>query len=171
MLWCGISSWKSSTGAKIAELAASSATPCSPQSYFSFFPCHRHKQDSHASMTVSSTHPVDEYATESSSGRPVKRMKTATSLHLPNRSNDPEEDDTVTSVRRHPLGVRPSGNAYTSSVNLKDSCGLFATLPDELITQILEVLEPQDLLRLGGTCRALHAFTRNDELWRALFVE
>lgn len=112
-------------------------------------------------MTVQ--YPVDERAAaESSSVRPLKRVKMAAA---------PDEDSTVTSVRRHPLGVRPSGNAYTSSVNLKDSCGLFAILPDELIAQFLEVLKPQDLLRLGGTCRALHAFTRNEELWRNLFVE
>lgn len=107
-------------------------------------------------------------AAESLSGPPVKRMRMA---NLSNNSIDQDDDSTVTSVRRHPLGVRPSGNAYTSSVNQKDSSGLFATLPDELIAQFLEVLEPQDLLRLGGTCRALHAFTRNEELWRALFVE
>lgn len=124
------------------------------------------------SMTVSSRYPLDDYSAESLPGRPVKRAKTSDSSKLPSRSIDPEEDSsTVTSVRRHPLGVRPSGNAYTSSVNLKDSCGFFAALPDELIAQFLEALEPQDLLRLGGTCRALHAFTRNEELWRALFVE
>ncbi|KAK4628926.1 F-box protein [Fulvia fulva] len=98
---------------------------------------------------------------ESLPERPVKRAKT----HL----LDAKEDSTL--VRRHPLGVRPSGNALTSNVNLKASTGHFAALPDELIAQILEIFQPQDLLRLGGTCRALHAFTRNEELWRTLFVE
>jgi hypothetical protein len=97
-----------------------------------------------------------------SSERPAKRVKVAIGTAT--------EDDS-TFVRRHPLGVRPSGNAYTTSINLKDSCGLFATLPDELIAQLLGILQPKDLLHLGGTCRALHAFTRNEELWRTLFVE
>jgi hypothetical protein len=77
----------------------------------------------------------------------------------------------ATAVHRHPLGIRPSGNALTSDVNLKASAGHFALLPDELLASFLEILSPGDLLRLGGTCRALHAFTRNEELWRALFVE
>lgn len=74
-------------------------------------------------------------------------------------------------VIRHPLGVRPSGNAFTSTVDLKHACGGFALLPDELLVLLLEHLEAVELLRLGGTCRALHAFTRSEELWRSLFVE
>ena len=97
---------------------------------------------------------------ESSAARPVKKRK----------QQDSREGDAAF-VRRHPLGVRPSGNALTSAVNLKYSAGLFAALPDELLASFLETLQPQDLLRLGGTCRALHAFTRNEELWRTLFVE
>lgn len=140
--------------------------PSSPHSHFFSL-----SEDWITTMTVPSRYPVpmeEHVAAESSSSPPVKRMKMT---KLSNNRLDQDEDSTVTSVRRHPLGVRPAGNAYTSSVNQKDSSGLFATLPDELIAQFLEVLEPRDLLRLGGTCRALHAFTRNEELWRALFVE
>lgn len=97
---------------------------------------------------------------ESAEARPVKKRK---------QQNVREEDAVF--VRRHPLGIRPRGNALTSAVNLKYSAGLFALLPDELLASLLETLQPQDLLTLGGTCRALHAFTRNEELWRTLFVE
>lgn len=97
---------------------------------------------------------------ESSEARPVKKRK----------QDDVRKEDAAF-VRRHPLGVRPSGNALTSTVNLKYSAGMLALLPDELLATLLEILEPQDLLRIGGTCRALHAFTRNEELWRTLFVE
>jgi len=83
---------------------------------------------------------------------------------------DAENSDDAVSLR-HPLGVRPSGNAYLSESNLKLAMGQFALLPDELISLILEDFDASTLLRLGGTCRALHAFTRNDELWRALFTE
>ncbi|TKA82879.1 hypothetical protein B0A55_00957 [Friedmanniomyces simplex] len=47
-------------------------------------------------------------------------------------------------VRRHPLGVRPSGNALTSLVNLKQACGPFALLPDELLIARLDDLSPAD---------------------------
>lgn len=116
---------------------------------------------SRRTMHPSSASPNGGGHTTESSERPVKRAKVS--------ALDSKDDSTF--VRRHPLGLRPSGNAYTSSKNLKDSCGLFATLPDELIAGLLEYLQPKDLLRLGGTCRALHAFTRNEELWRNLFVE
>lgn len=88
-------------------------------------------------------------------------------------TEEPSADDLGDSslVKRHPLGLRPSGNALTSTVNLKASFGLFAYLPDELFQQLLEYLDPSTLLRLGGTCRGIYAFTRNEELWRALFVE
>lgn len=97
---------------------------------------------------------------EPSETRPVKKQK----------QQDVREEGAAF-VRRHPLGVRPSGNALTSNANLKYAAGNFALLPDELLASLLETLRPRDLLKLGGTCRALHAFTRNEELWRTLFVE
>lgn len=80
-------------------------------------------------------------------------------------------ESTENTTLRHPLGVRPAGNAYLADINLKAAAGGFRLLPDELISILLEDLSAGDLLRLGGTCRALHAFTRNEELWRALFTE
>lgn len=97
--------------------------------------------------------------------RPAKR-------HRPDISTvDSSSDKDASLVKRHPLGVRPSGNALTSSVDCRSSLGLLAYLPDELLGQLLEYLDAPALLRSGGTCRGLHAFTRNEELWRALFVE
>lgn len=92
--------------------------------------------------------------------RPSKKIKTYSST---------TEEGSI--VRRHPLGVRPSGNALTSTTNCKFSSGSFARLPDELILQFLETLQIPHLLKLGATCKALHAFTRSEELWRTLFVE
>lgn len=108
---------------------------------------------------------LDDYL-EESVPRPSKRQKIGVSVD--DESTDPNLE---AAVRRHPLGVRPSGNAFTSKVNLKSSCGFYSTLPDELLAQLLDYLEAADLLKLGATCRALHAFTRSDEIWRALFVE
>lgn len=75
-------------------------------------------------------------------------------------------------IQAHPLGVRPSGNAWTSSsVHARDCIGTLGTLPDELILVILEWLEHLDLLRLGRTCRAFFAFTSTDDLWKALLLQ
>ena len=101
----------------------------------------------------------------SAAERPLKRQKV---LSAQSDSHDDSHDGEV--VRRHPLGVRPSGNALTARINLRVASGLFRILPEELLMQLLESLEARDLLYLGGTCRALHAFTRSEELWRALFV-
>ncbi|RMY42418.1 hypothetical protein D0865_11988 [Hortaea werneckii] len=98
--------------------------------------------------------------------RPMKRQRLES---IPVIEHGEAGDSSL--VIRHPLGVRPSGNALTSSVNLKPASGTLAALPDELLIQLLETFEAPDLLRLGGTCRALYAFTRSEELWRALFVE
>ncbi|KAF2234507.1 Clavaminate synthase-like protein [Viridothelium virens] len=79
--------------------------------------------------------------------------------------------DKSLAVPSHPLGVRPSGNAYTSTRNIKSNAGWFAILPDETLLQMLEYLEAPELLRLGATCKAIHAFSRAEELWKALLIE
>ncbi|KAF1959089.1 Clavaminate synthase-like protein [Byssothecium circinans] len=82
------------------------------------------------------------------------------------------DDDPVgaATVPPHPLSIKPAGNAYTASENLKARCGSFAKLPDELLSLIFESFDADTLVRLGRTCRALYSFTRLEELWRALFV-
>lgn len=99
-----------------------------------------------------------------------KRAKTSDMSHEDDHSWSSNQDQ-ATKIPSHPLGVRPSGNAFTSPVNSKDNAGGFRRLPDELLFQLLEGLDSHQLLRLGSTCRMLFAFTRADELWRALFVE
>jgi hypothetical protein len=100
--------------------------------------------------------------------RPSKRIKTSVATEIEN--DDDDVAAAITAVPSHPLGIKPAGNAYTASENIKARCGLFASLPDELLSHILESFEADVLVRLGSTCRALYAFTRLDELWRALFV-
>ena len=96
--------------------------------------------------------------------QPAKRIKLdMADIHL-------DDDDVAAAVPTHPLGVKPAGNAYTATDNIKSRCGAFAALPDELLNHILESFDADALVRLGSTCRALYAFTRLDELWRALFV-
>lgn len=109
---------------------------------------------------------VDIHCQDDVAFRPSKKQKRDVPV-----SQETVEGGDSTAVRRHPLGVRPSGNAFTSKINLKAACGTFALLPDEILASFLEYLQPSDLLRLGSTCRALHAFTRSEELWKAIFVE
>lgn len=99
-------------------------------------------------------------------GPPAKRRRVEFAV-----PDEPLQREGQTFVKPHPLGVRPSGNALTATRNLRAACGSFTALPDELLMQLLESLLAEDLLRLGGTCKALHAYTRSEELWRALFVE
>lgn len=82
----------------------------------------------------------------------------------------PLENDSSEQIVRHPLGVKPAGNAYTASQNRKANAGGFARLPDELLMHFLESLGAKELGNLGQTCKFLCAFCSSDELWRALFV-
>ncbi|XHG09515.1 hypothetical protein AWENTII_012571 [Aspergillus wentii] len=79
-------------------------------------------------------------------------------------------DLTHDAIPGHPLGVKPSGNALLASENLRNSIGTFNLLPDELILLLLEFLDSPALLRIGRTCKAFYAFTRAEDLWKALFT-
>ncbi|KAF2662922.1 F-box domain-containing protein [Lophiostoma macrostomum CBS 122681] len=102
-----------------------------------------------------------------SESRPAKKIKLSPAANF--TAEDGEE--VAAAVPPHPLNVKPAGNAFTASENLKSHCGAFARLPDELLNHILESFDADALVRLGSTCKALYAFTRLDELWRTLFIE
>lgn len=68
--------------------------------------------------------------------------------------------------------IKPSGQAYLATENVKMAAGPFSMLPDELIIRILEYLDILSVLRVGSTCKALWAFSRLDEpLWRSIFMK
>lgn len=79
-------------------------------------------------------------------------------------------------TQRHPLNVKPSGNALIFSdsklLETKDSLlGDFKIFNDELLLDILGFLDdPQDLKRLSHTSRILYAFIYDEELWRRLYM-
>lgn len=83
---------------------------------------------------------------------------------------DEIEEDAET-LPLHPLGIKPSGNQYTSSTNAKYSMGTFGHLPDEMIVVLLEFMDSKKLRMLGATCRAMYAFCAAEELWKQLFIE
>jgi hypothetical protein len=78
--------------------------------------------------------------------------------------------DNGSQVKRHPLGVKPSGNALTSSHDASTFMGLFGRLPDALLMTVLENFDQQLLVNLGGTCRGLYAYCSHDQLWRELAI-
>lgn len=92
------------------------------------------------------------------------------SSHQENRLRCSEQCDSLT-VPLHPLNIKPAGNAYTATENIKLAAGSFALLPDELLIQVLEYLEAASLRRLGAACKALYAFSRLEDLWKTLCIE
>lgn len=100
---------------------------------------------------------------------PFKRTRLSQAQEEP-LLDDSEDADLAAAVPPHPLDIKPAGNAYTADENLKASCGTFGRLPDELISHMFESFDADMLVRLGSTCKALYAFARLDELWRALFI-
>ena len=98
---------------------------------------------------------------------PSKRVKVA-AMH-----DDVNEDaSSETEILPHPLRIKPSGNAFTSSSNLRDtSTGLFALFPDELILQVLGYLDADELDAIGATSKGMYGFSRAEELWKPLFIE
>lgn len=73
-----------------------------------------------------------------------------------------------TLVPTHPLGIKPLGNAFTAKKNIRAGAGSFASLPDELLIQVIESLDSISLMRFGNTCKALYAFSRQDDLWKTI---
>lgn len=91
------------------------------------------------------------------------------SIHqtLPNSAGEHES----LIVPSHPLSIKPAGNAYTATENIKLAAGSFTILPDELLIQVLESLDATSLKRLGCACKALYAFSSFEELWKILCIE
>lgn len=99
-------------------------------------------------------------------------------VHAETTSRDLNIDGSLeTEVRnesfRHPLGVRPSGNALTAEGkrSAMTSMGAFSRLSDDLVLILLEYLDQVSLANLGSTCRALFAYSSYDQLWRDLAVQ
>ena len=90
--------------------------------------------------------------------------------NVPGDKDDKEVEESETSIPQHPLSIKPLGNAYASDRDLRTASGLFYWLPEETLMYILEQLDAESLVALGATCKALYAFTRADELWKAIYV-
>lgn len=91
--------------------------------------------------------------------------------NLPGDQKPGSMGDDSLAVPSHPLGVKPAGNAYAATEDIKSAAGLFATLPDELLVQTLESLDAASLRQVEHSCKALYAFARLDDLWKTLCTE
>lgn len=85
-------------------------------------------------------------------------------------NREEQDEETERSIPQHPLDIKPLGNAYMASEDLRIASGYFHRLPEETLVYLLEQLNAPALVALGATCKALYAFTRADELWRALYI-
>lgn len=83
-----------------------------------------------------------------------------------------DESSLGSSIPPHPLGIKPLGNKYISTVGDARNCiGSLRGLPDEMLMQLLEYLDPRTLRLLGYTCKFLFACCMSDDIWKTTFLE
>ncbi|KAJ4296010.1 hypothetical protein N0V88_004712 [Collariella sp. IMI 366227] len=83
-----------------------------------------------------------------------------------------DESSLGSSIPPHPLGIKPLGNKYFSTVgDARNSIGSLRGLPDEMLMQLLEYLDPRTLRLLGYTCKFLFACCMSDDIWKTIFLE
>lgn len=114
-----------------------------------------------------------EVTRESNYSRPVQKTLLEVLSHTdPLEGHKPGStgNDSLT-VPSHPLGIKPAGNAYAASKNIRSAAGRFDSLPDELLVQILESLDAGSLRQVECTCKAVYAFARLEDLWKTLCTE
>lgn len=95
------------------------------------------------------------------------------SLTRPLTDHDSHDDfDAGASIPPHPLGIKPLGNKFFfDGDDARDCIGTLQALPDEMLMQLLEFLDPRTLRLLGYTCRFLFACCMSDDIWRTIFLE
>lgn len=75
----------------------------------------------------------------------------------------------------HPVGVRPAGNMYIEGATpciRRSSLGPFlSALPDSVLCRTLSHCPADSLLSLALASRALYAYARDEDLWRALTLQ
>ncbi|ODV80012.1 Clavaminate synthase-like protein [Suhomyces tanzawaensis NRRL Y-17324] len=78
---------------------------------------------------------------------------------------------------RHPLNVKPSGNAYlpvsndTNALSRESQMGHFARFSDEMMMTFLSVITDESSLKnLSHTSRVMYAYLYDEDLWKKLYV-
>lgn len=79
---------------------------------------------------------------------------------------------------KHPLGVKPSGNALLlpstdTRKGLRETLlGDFAIFPEELLIELLSYISnPSDLKNLGHCSRILYAYAYSEDYWRNIYLK
>ncbi|PWN90463.1 Clavaminate synthase-like protein [Acaromyces ingoldii] len=88
------------------------------------------------------------------------------------RANPSADGEGVHLAPRHPFGVLPGGNAlFATKAIRRSSLGLLALLSDNDILAIFQLLEPNDLTKLGAVSRAVRAFALHEPNWKEATLE
>jgi hypothetical protein len=98
--------------------------------------------------------------------RPLKRLK-----YESNSTRPLAAEESPLAAPSHPLGIKPSGNAYIATEDLRTRMGALALLSDEVLLDLLGYFDAPSLLRVGACCKALYAFARVEDLWKCLLIE
>lgn len=76
---------------------------------------------------------------------------------------------------RHPLNVKPSGNAFFAAKHAgqyrSEQMGFFSVLPEELLMEIFAFVDDSNALRnLLHTSRIMYAYLYDEDLWKQFYV-
>ena len=111
-------------------------------------------------------------------GIPLSTFDESTKVSVAGQDNHmsqttlPTTNEPLSIIPPHPQGIKPSGQVYLATENIKTAAGRLFSLPDEIIVQVFENLDIPSLLEVGLTCKALWAFSRLEEsLWRTRFIK
>ncbi|KAK4152417.1 hypothetical protein C8A00DRAFT_16262 [Chaetomidium leptoderma] len=101
---------------------------------------------------------------EGDRSQPLSHSKAGNSNH--------DDSSLDSSIPSHPLGIKPLGNKYFSSgEDARMLLGTLQVLPDEMLMQLLEYLDPRALRLFGYTCKFLFACCVVDDIWKTIFLE
>lgn len=76
---------------------------------------------------------------------------------------------------KHPLNVRPLGNAFfelkSSGPSKNEQMGYFSRLPEDIFMEILGYVDDSDALKaLSHTSRVLYAYLYDEDLWKLFYT-
>lgn len=102
----------------------------------------------------------------------INRQDVQTSQRTSQQTTLAPSSELLSVVPPHPQGIKPSGQVFLATGDIRKAAGDLSKLPDEILAQTIDYLDILSLLYVGSTCKALWAFSRLDEsLWRSKFFE
>lgn len=152
---------------------------------FEFFKKNSHQNDlilsyalyfTHFGTSINQTMPVKVLSDEGvlkNNQQDLKRQKTTNNRYLLAKSRNISSFHQQ--ISKHPLGIKPSANAYLADSkdleNIGNSAGtLFKKLPDDIILNVLSYLDVADLVNASHVSKFWYAYATFDDLWRTLYT-